>query len=275
MKITAEIDGHHYSVDLSAGRSIAITMNFDGPQPNHFGVEQARSGTVEIGDFVGDTQRGGSCNVRQLSLIPHCNGTHTESVWHIVNESVPVAGLARPAWFVAELLSVAPVPARDTGESYRPELDHHDTLLTRTALQQAAGDVNWASVSALIVRTLPNSADKKSIAWGHPLHPAFLTIEAMQWIVDLGIEHLLLDLPSVDKMYDEGLLTNHHIFWNVPAGTHALTDPKAAEKTITEMVFVDDDLPDGRYLLNLQFADLNSDAAPARPLLFRLTRQGR
>jgi kynurenine formamidase len=272
MKIHAEIEGESFWVDLAGGRSIAINLDFSGPQPNHFGVERASTRTVEVGTFVGDTLRGGSCNVEQLTLIPHCNGTHTESVGHIVNDDVPVGTRALEGWYLAGLCSVPLLPARETAESYRPELDHHDMLVTRSALQAACADRSMSGVSAIVLRTLPNAADKRSRAWGNPENPAFLTVDAMQWIVERGFEHLLLDLPSVDKMYDEGLLTNHHIFWNVAEGSHQLSESVHSHKTISEMVFVADDILDGTYLLNLQFAAMGSDAAPSRPVLYPLIR---
>ena len=270
MKIIAELNGQPFTVDLSAGQSIAIDLNFSGAQPNHFGVEKASTRTVEIGEFVGDTERGGSCNVDQLTLIPHCNGTHTESVGHIVNQEVPVCDLAMDGLFPARLVSVPLVAARGTNESYRPELDHHDMLVTRAELQRCCVGIDLQGIDALVIRTLPNEKAKLSRAYGQPEHPAFLTLEAMQWIVEQKFKHLLLDLPSVDKMYDEGLLTNHHLFWNVDEATHELTDRVWTDKTITEMVFVDDSLADGRYILNLQFAAFSSDAAPSRPVLYPL-----
>ncbi len=137
MKLTLEINSKSYAIDLDAGRSIAIPLDFNGPQPNHFGVQRATTKTVEVGDFVGDTDRGGSCNVDQLSLIPHCNGTHTESVGHIVGETIAIGQLIPECWFVAKLLSVRPVNARETSESYRPELEHQDRLVTAGAEGEA------------------------------------------------------------------------------------------------------------------------------------------
>ena len=89
----------------------------------------------------------------------------------------------------------------------------------------------------------------------------------MQFLVEVGICHLLVDLPSVDRMYDDGLLTNHHLFWNVPEGTHELTQDTWQNKTITEMVYVSDDVADGAYLLSLQLPSFATDAAPSRPFL--------
>ena len=73
-----------------------------------------------------------------------------------------------------------------------------------------------------------------------------------------------------DRMYDDGLLTNHHLFWNIPEGTHRLTADCHTGKTITEMIFVPDEITDGRYVLNLQIAPFCSDAAPSRPILFAI-----
>ena len=78
----------------------------------------------------------------------------------------------------------------------------------------------------------------------------------------------MVDLPSLDRAHDEGRLTAHHLFWNVPEGTHSATTSTKAEKTITEMIYVDDSVPDGYYLLNLQVADWKTDAAVSRPIIF-------
>lgn len=100
--------------------------------------------------------------------------------------------------------------------------------------------------------------------------PAFLSIEAAKYIHSLGVKHLLLDVPSVDRTFDEGKLTAHHIFWNVKQGSHEVDGDNYSLKTITEMIFVPDGITDGRYLLNLQIAPFVSDASPSRPLLFSL-----
>jgi hypothetical protein len=41
--------------------------------------------------------------------------------------------------------------------------------------------------------------------------------------------------------------------------------------TVTELAFIDDAIPDGPYLLNLQVAPFVADAAPSRPILLPLT----
>src|SRR5947199_6913443 len=79
-------------IDLGEFFDISIPLRFNGPQPNAFGVEPASSTACQYGDLVGDTRRGGSCNFEQITLIPHCNGTHTECVGHITNERISIRG---------------------------------------------------------------------------------------------------------------------------------------------------------------------------------------
>ncbi|MGB0428697.1 MAG: cyclase family protein, partial [Flavobacteriales bacterium] len=111
-------------------------------------------------------------------------------------------------------------------------------------------------INSLIIRTLPNDLDKCSKLYSDT-NPAYLSAEAMTFIVDLGIEHLLIDLPSVDKEHDEGRLEAHKLFWNFPKNirTHA---------SITELIYVPNQLEDGSYLLQIQFPKFKLDASPSR-----------
>ena len=83
----------------------------------------------------------------------------------------------------------------------------------------------------------------------------------------MAVEHLLVDTPSVDRLLDEGNLSSHNIFWETKEKEF---NPKTQNKTITEMIFVSEELEDGRYLLNLQIPAFVSDAAPSRPILYKI-----
>lgn len=273
MKIRFEHNGKSYESDTSAGTSIAIPLQFDGPQVNHFGAPNATVEPLRLGDFVGKTEIGGSCNVDRLQLTPHCNGTHTETISHIVDDDIWIGHAAIDICCVAALVSVPTTPSNQTSEAYRPALNESDTLVTARSLEQSLAPLSDQRPKALVIRTLPNDISKRSRKYAEGPGPAFLTADAMQAINQLGVCHLLLDLPSVDRMYDDGLLTNHHIFWNVPEESHELTGESAQGKTITEMVFVDDELDDGLYLLNLQIPPFSGDAAPSRPILLPLAEQ--
>ena len=44
--------------------------------------------------------------------------------------------------------------------------------------------------------------------------------------------------------------------------------PQPAMRSVTEMIFVPDDIPDGLYWLDLQLAPFVSDAVPSRPIIY-------
>jgi hypothetical protein len=47
-----------------------------------------------------------------------------------------------------------------------------------------------------------------------------------------------------------------------------LPDVDIYPRTVTELIYAPDPIPDGHYLLNLQVAPLLADAAPSRPVLY-------
>lgn len=240
---------------------ISIPLKFNGSQPNAYGVEPAASSACEYGDLIGDTRRGGSCNFERISLIPHCNGTHTECVGHITNERIAVSACLKDVLIPAFLVSVMP-----EAEAYG------DRSITRDGLK-AAGVQSFASAdgsSSLIVRTLPNDDTKLTQSYGDGPLPPYFSTDAMEYIVEAGFTHLLVDMPSIDRMFDEGKLLNHRIFWNIEPGSFETNPATRINSTITELIYVPNHIPDGEYLLNLQIAPFESDAVPSRPILFTI-----
>jgi len=258
-----------FEVVLQQPLDISIPLLFDGAQPNTYDFPVASAHSVEAGSFVGDTRRGGSCNVEEYRLIPHCNGTHTEGVGHIAVERIAVRSILQEALVPATLISITATPVEMTDETTKPAHRPGDKVLTRAALQEACAAIDSDFAAGLVVRTLPNSASKKSMRYGDP-PPPYFTSAAVAYINELGVRHFLMDIPSVDRTVDEGLMTGHHLYWNVAEGRHDVDPQRHSLKTITEMIFVPDDVPDGRYCLNLQIPSFVSDAAPSRPLLFRI-----
>jgi hypothetical protein len=74
---------------------------------------------------------------------------------------------------------------------------------------------------------------------------------------------LLVDLPSVDKEKDGGALLAHNAFWNT-------TGKIRINATITEFIFVPNEVEDGEYLLNLMIAPFENDATPSKPILYKI-----
>jgi hypothetical protein len=68
------------------------------------------------------------------------------------------------------------------------------------------------------------------------------------------------------------VLCAHRIFWGVRAQAVELDSDSRRKATITELAFVDEHIPDGAYLLNLQVAPFATDAAPSRPVVMALRR---
>jgi len=268
MRETINIDGETYSVDLNDPLDVSIPLRFNGPQPNAYGVAPARSTPCSAGDLVGDTRQGGSCNFEEYTFIPHCNGTHTECVGHITNERISLRDTLRDVFVAALLISIDPISSGETVETYSDAAEPADRLITLAALKSALNGARPGS--ALIIRTLANDERKLTRQYLDPV-PGYFTSEAMDHIVALGVKHLLVDLPSIDRLFDDGHLLNHRIFWNVQQGSFEATSTSRRNCTITEMIYVPNRLEDGRYLLNLQIAPFASDASPSRPVLFRVT----
>jgi kynurenine formamidase len=251
--------------DLNTAIDIAIPLQFNGPQPNAFGADAARSEACEFAGFVGDTRRGGSCNFETLTFIPHCNGTHTECVGHITHERIAIRDCLREAFLEAWLCTVTPVEASETSDTY-PKMSDGDLVITRSEIE--AAEINGDSGSAaLIVRTHPNDEGKMSRIYRDTRVPYFSS-EAMDTIVKMGFRHLLVDLPSIDRLYDDGKLANHRRFWHVAPDSFETSAETRMHATVTELIFVPDSVADGRYALNLQIAAFMSDASPSRPILF-------
>jgi hypothetical protein len=249
-------------------RSVAIHLDFSDRQPNHFSAPSATAHTWSCGDFVGDTRRGGSCNVRHVTLVPHCNGTHTETIAHVTNEQRFPGQCKIPPWIPCTLITVRPTST--TEDTYTPALGPSDRVIDAATLARAMAPWGTACREALVIRTLPNPPEKVSWHYGPDREPAFFTHQAMELINDWGVQHLVVDLPSIDRMHDEGHLSNHRLFWQLPAEGHDCPVHAGHDKTITELAFVENDMHDGHFLLNLQFADWATDAVPSRPVLIPL-----
>lgn len=247
MIATIEQQGKKYDVDFSKPLDISIPLKAGDSNVNAWYCEPVKIEPVVIGEWVGDVNRGGSVNFRNVFLNPHGNGTHTESVGHISKENYSLNQHLKQFMFFAELISVT------------PEQIEGDYVITKSQLESLC---KYTNSEALVIRTLPNQTNKQTYHYSNT-NPPYLHRDAAAWLVEIGIKHLLLDLPSVDREKDEGKLLAHHAFWNYPAATRL-------DCTITELIYVDDKIKDGHYLLNLQITALENDASPSKPVLYSL-----
>ena len=140
-----------------------------------------------------------------------------------------------------------------------PEKIGGDFVISQKQLQYNLG---LKKRDAVVIRTMPNTMDKKVRKYSHT-NPPYLLEEAAVFLKEKGIKHLLIDLPSVDKEKDDGQLLAHKAFWNFEGKARM-------GSTITELIYVDNTIEDGTYLLNLQVAPFENDASPSRPVLYQI-----
>lgn len=272
MKLTLEKDGQRYSFQTEKGIDLSISLNPNGPRAWY--VEPMRIEPVRTEQFLGSVAEGGAVNFRDVYFNPHGHGTHTENVGHIVDTDFPVVKSLDSSHFMANLVTVElrqgvsqgltegatqDLP-QDRSQNLETQVSEPDWVVSEESLLGI--DLNC---EALIIRTKPNDHSKTQRQYSGTNFP-YLTLGAMQRIVDAGVQHLLIDLPSVDREEDVGALAAHHLFWNVPA------EPNF-QKTITELIYVPNEIADGTYVLNLQVSNFANDAAPSRPMLFDLVEE--
>jgi kynurenine formamidase len=240
--------GKEYRIDFFQPIDISIPLSTDPNTVSAWYVKPMSLEPVRMGDWVGDVNQGGTVNFRTVTFNPHGNGTHTECVGHISKEFYTINKSLKRFFFIAELVTILP-----------DEQDNGDRIITRKSLQMS---LEGSKPEAVIIRTLGNSLAKLHTQYSNT-NPPYLQKEAVDYLNEIGVEHLLIDMPSVDKEVDGGELAAHHAFWQYPHNTQL-------HKTITELIYVPNDVFDGTYLLNLQIASFENDASPSKPVLYKV-----
>ena len=254
MKTSIIYNNQSYELDLSKPIDISIPLSNTDENPIAWYIEKPVIEPVIFGDWIGKVSEGSSStNFNNIFFNPHGHGTHTECLGHITKEFYSINQSLKQFFFLAELVSV------------QPELQNDDLVITKNQIENA---LNGTSPEAIIIRTLPNNSEKLSKKYSNT-NPPYLSEDAAIFIRESGIQHLLIDLPSVDKEHDQGKLLAHKAFWNVKDVANLNADARI-NSTITEMIFVNDAVKDGSYLLNLQIAPFENDASPSKPILFTI-----
>lgn len=248
MMIELLFDGKLYSANLHEPLDISLPIREGVQNPNCYWADPVKFETISSGNFIGSVKAGGSVNYQKLTVTPHGNGTHCECYGHIASDGATIQQCLKTFHFFSELVTV--IPEKNHGG---------DMVITKHSLEEK---IRFKNIDALIIRTFPNEETKK-IKHYSGTNPAYIVSDAIELIVSMGIRHLLVDLPSLDKELDDGTLEAHKAFWKYPHAVHK-------ESTVTELIFVDNSISDGLYFLNLQIASLEMDASPAKPVLYKL-----
>lgn len=238
--------------EVSLGAGIDISMEVGNPNKymRAWYLSEPTIEPVRMGDFVGSVQEGSSVNFMNIQFNPHAHGTHTESYGHITKEFYSVNEIRLPLLMKCALVTIS---GEQIGEDRVVGLDQ-----MKAALAQMEGEIE-----ALVLRTRIHPEEENIQVDFSETNPTFVDASVADFLVERGINHFLIDLPSVDKEKDGGSLSFHHAFWQIP-------ESPRKEATITEFVNIPAQIKDGLYALNLQVSAFHNDAAPSRPVLYSL-----
>ncbi len=249
MRATITHANKQYQFDPQNPLDISLPLKPGDDTVNCFWAEPVVFDTIRIGSFVGSVAEGGCTNYQRIHVTPHGNGTHTECYGHISPDpEATIYNCLKQFLFVAQVISVKP-QTKENGDQV-------------IMLADIKPHFSQEKPEAIILRTLPNSEAKKTRHYSGT-NPTYLEPALATFLMEQGIEHLLVDLPSVDREEDGGELLAHHAFWQYPQNTRI-------SATITELIFVSDSIQDGLYLLNIQLTSLTLDASPSKPVLYEL-----
>ncbi|HLT34328.1 MAG TPA: cyclase family protein [Aquaticitalea sp.] len=247
MKATIEHKNRKFQIDLSNPLDISIPLRASTENVNAWYIGKPEIEPVQLGDWVGSIDKGADVNFNNIHFNPHAHGTHTECIGHITKEFHSINKNLKQFFFTAEVISAAP-------EKY-----FEDTAISKEQIEMLLQD---KAPEALVIRTMPNSKTKKSRHYSET-NWTYLLEEAMVFIREKGVKHILIDLPSVDREHDEGMLLSHKAFWDFDGN-------RRLDCTITEFIYVPNKVKDGSYILNLQIAPFENDATPSKPVLYRI-----
>lgn len=241
MNSTIRLNNKAYNIDLAKPLDISIPIQASGENVNAWYIEEPKIKKVLSVD------NGDQVNFNTWTINPHAHGTHTETVGHIIENGPSINKCLKQFFFRAELITVAPEKKGD------------DMIISKKQVQLL---LKQKKPEALIIRTMPNTKEKKSRQYSNTNWP-YVEPDVMDMARQRGIKHFLIDQPSVDKEKDEGKLLSHKAFWNVEGELRK-------DCTITELIYVPNKVKDGSYILNLQIAPIENNASPSKPILYKI-----
>lgn len=236
-----------YTIDLSQPIDISIPLRDGNDNVNAWYIDPPKIFPVASENWIGSVKEGADVNFNNIHFNPHSHCTHTETAGHITEEVYSINKNLNQFFFLTELVTIP------------PESQEGDFVITKRQLQFALGNKKR---DAVVIRTLPNLSDKKTMQYSNT-NPTYMLEEAAIYLREKGIKHLLIDLPSVDREKDEGMLLSHNAFWNT-------SEKLRLDATITEFIYVPNSIADGVYFLNLMIAPIENDASPSKPILYEI-----
>lgn len=247
MIATIQYNSRKLQIDLTKPLDISIPIKASKDTVNAWYIDEPKINPVKDGEWVATVKDGACINFNNINFNPHAHGTHTECVGHITKKVHSINKNLKTFFFLAEVVTVA------------PEKKGEDFVISKKQLQFALGNKKR---DAIVIRTMPNTKEKLTKQYSNTNWP-YLTEEAVALLVKKGIKHLLIDMPSIDREKDNCELKGHNTFWNTKGKLRL-------GATITELIYVPNNVKDGEYFLNLQVAPFENDATPSKPVLYKV-----
>lgn len=253
--ITIQLENHKEKYYINPKKPIKLSLSLHKNKNKAWYLKKPTNTPETFNKQIMSVSKGASVNFNSICFNPHAHSTHTECIGHISNKKVTINQVLKQHLYIAQLISITPKKKKTS----------KDLMITKKRIKKALETKNTITKpEALIIRTIPNNSSKKDKNYDNT-NWTYLTPKACLFLRSIGIKHLLIDTPSVDKEKDNGKLLAHKAFWNYP-------NCICLERTITEMIYVPNKIKDGTYLLDLQVADFHNDASPSRPVLYKLYR---
>ena len=266
MIITIEHNDKKYKVDTTQHIDLSIPYDFNGDQPNFFNVKKGTVKPFESNLTSYSIADGAGCNVPEISMNIHCTGTHTECVGHLLKTPSSVSECIEELYLPTILITIKPIDFINCSDSYHVDVNDDEKVISNDLIKEQYEKYAKHKPSSIIIRTLPNLKEKQFYSFAEN-PPAFFTNDALKFLSN-KIQHLVVDIPSIDRMEDDGILGNHRIFWSKKSNIDNSMDVNS-KKTITELAYVPNDVEDGFYFMNIQMPHFKLDAAPSRPIILK------
>ena len=136
-----EYNGRRYLISSKNAVDLSIQNSFSDNGPTFYNSSHPSNEPLVSGKFIGDIDRGGSCNVPVVSLNIHCTGTHTECEGHINNSDVTIVDVCPIDLIPALLITVEPESASETEESYHVSCNG-ESVITKKSIQKKNASIS-------------------------------------------------------------------------------------------------------------------------------------
>ncbi|RKP17423.1 HIT-like protein [Rozella allomycis CSF55] len=232
---------------------ISIPLNFP-PLVSCFGIRSM------VDERILSISEGASVNCSKLMITPHAHGTHTECITHISKCETNMSTVQYGAHSLALLIRCEISNRSDTNETCPRNSKAIDRVITRNSVEYVMQKYEnlKTHINAIMIRTY--ASDLQFPIDFTNTNPAYFTKEAMSLISEWS-DHVLVDLPSIDREDDGGDLLAHKAFFN-----------NNTNKLVTELCRFPDSLDEGLYMLTMSLPRWNTDAVPTQPLVSRVKR---